>query len=159
MKCATIAVITLAGGLALATASAAQRGGGGGGGAGHAAMPAMPSAAPRSTGANPGGRQDNEARANRQGPENASPSGVANANEHAGLSSTTAADLSGLTTGLTVKDSTGATVGTISKIEKAGDGSVRNVLVAGANGKHTIRLAPSSLNLSGNVVTTTATPH
>ncbi len=163
MKYATMAVITLAGGLALATAADAQRGGGGGGGAGRGSMPSAPgfgATAPLATQVNPGITQRNEARVNREGPENASPTGVANANQHAGLSSTTAgADLSGLTTGLTVKDSSGATVGTVRKIEKSKDGTVRNVLVDAANGNRTVRLAPDSLSLSGGVVTTTSTPH
>lgn len=153
MKYATMAVITLAGGLALATAADAQRG------AGRGPMP-MPSASPPLTlPSNPGVIQRDESRIGREGPTHASPTGVANANENAGLSSTTAAaDLSGLSTGLTVKDSTGATLGTVSKIEKSKDGTVRNVLVASATGKRTIRLAPNSLSISGDVVTTTSTP-
>jgi hypothetical protein len=156
MRYPTLAVITLAGGLALATTAASQRGAP----PVRAPMPATPSvnATPPSTAVNPGVTQRDEARVNREGPEHASPTGIANANENAGLSSTTAADLSGLSTGLTVKDSTGATIGTVSKIEKSRDGTVKNVLVNAAGGTRTIRLAPGSLSVSGEVVTTTATP-
>jgi len=163
MNYPTFATIALAGGLALAGGAAAQRGAA----PGHGAMPPqvqapMPSARtgalPPSTEVNPGVTQRDEARAGREGPDRASPTGVANANENAGLSSATAADLSGLTTGLTVKDSTGATLGTVSKIEKSKDGTVRNVLVESATGKRTIRLAPNSLSVSGDVVTTTSPP-
>jgi len=166
MNYATLATLTLAGVLALATGAAAQRGAAPGRGAMpmppqvQAPMPSARGAAaiPPSTEVNPGATQRDEARENREGPERASPTGVANANENAGLSSTTAAaNLSGLTAGLTVKDSTGATLGTVSKIEKSKDGTVRNVLVQSATGKRTIRLAPNSLSLSGDVVTTTET--
>jgi len=163
MNYATLATITLAGGLALATGAAAQHGAAPGRGAmppqAQAPMPSVRSPAiPPSTEVNPGVTQRDEARANREGPDRASPTGVANANENAGLSSTTAADLSGLTTGLTVKDSTGATLGTVSKIEKSKDGAIRNVLVESAAGKRTLRLAPGSLSISGDVVTTTSPP-
>jgi hypothetical protein len=165
MKYAAIAVMALAGGLALAAPADAQRGGGGGRGAFPSAapptpMPVNPGAATHGTlPDNPGVIRRDDARINREGPSHASPTGVANANENAGLSSTTApADLSGLTTGLTVKDSTGATIGTIARIEKSGDGKIRNVLVNAAGSTRTIRLAPSSLSLSGDVVTTTAPP-
>jgi hypothetical protein len=154
MKYATLALITLASGLAIASAAAAQHGAAGA----RPAMPSVSAAPPSTTTVNPGVTQRDESRVNRQAPENASPTGIANANENAGLSSTTTADLSGLSSGLTVKDSTGATIGTVSKIEKSKDGTVRNVLVDAAGGKRTIRLAPGSLSVSGDVVTTTTIP-
>lgn len=95
-------------------------------------------------------------RVNRQGPANASATGVANANANAGLASTTAPDLTTLRAGQTVRNAAGTTLGTISKIERTADGTIKNVLVAGADGqKKVMRLAPSSLSLSGDVVTTT----
>jgi hypothetical protein len=154
MKYATLAAISLASGLAIASTAAAQHGAAA---AARPAMPPMPSVN-MPPAANPGVIQRDESRVNREAPEHASPTGVANANENAGLSSTTAADLSGLSTGLTVKDSTGATIGTVSKIEKSKDGTVKNVLVNAAGSTRTIRLAPSSLSVSGDVVTTTTTP-
>jgi hypothetical protein len=87
-----------------------------------------------------------------------SPTGAASATENAGPTSATApADLSGLKTGLTVKDSTGATIGTVSKVQKTKAGKVRTVMVSSADGKRTMHLAPSTLSVSGDVVTTTST--
>jgi hypothetical protein len=146
-----IALITLAGSLVLAPTAMAQRGAP----PSRAPIPTMPSV---SASPNPGITQRDEARVNREGPENASPTGVANANQNAGLSSATAADLNGLSTGLTVKDSSGATIGTVSRIEKSKDGKISNVLVAAAGSKRTLRLAPNTLSVSGEVVTTTAPP-
>jgi hypothetical protein len=96
-------------------------------------------------------------RVNRQGPANASATGVANANANAGLATATAPDLTMIRAGQTVRTAAGATLGVISKVERSADGTVRNVLVAGADGqKKVTRLAPDSLSLSGDVVTTTA---
>jgi sporulation protein YlmC with PRC-barrel domain len=67
-----------------------------------------------------------------------------------------ASTLQGLTTGLTVNNSTGTQVGTVSQVVTGTDGSIRQVIVTGANGK-TYRLAPTTLSISGNVVTTTST--
>ena len=154
MRHSTIIALAFVSSFALATSADAQRGGG----LGRGALP-MPQVTPNlGASANVGLSQSGSARINREGPANASATGVANANEHAGLSSATTADLTGLSTGLTVKDSAGATIGTVTKVEKSRDGVIHNVLVASADGKRTIRLAPSSLSVSGDVVTTTATP-
>jgi hypothetical protein len=135
-------------------------------GAAHAADIARDQANPRSaiappapttaTGTEASATTSEEAQARRQGPANASPTAAANANEHAGLSATTASDLSNLKTGLTVKDSAGATIGTVSKITRSKAGVVENVLVASADGKRTLRLSPGSLSLSGDVVITSS---
>jgi hypothetical protein len=67
----------------------------------------------------------------------------------------TTSALAGLTTGLTVKTSSGTTLGTVSKVERSANGVVRTVLVRTANGEHRLlHLAPSSLSVSGDVVTT-----
>jgi hypothetical protein len=97
------------------------------------------------------------ARAKRQGPAHAADQAIANANANAGLATGSApGSLTGLAKGLTVKDSSGATLGTVSRIKRSHDGTVRTVLVAGSAGEHhTIRLAPDSLSVSGGVVTTT----
>ena len=98
-----------------------------------------------------------DARANSQGPANASPTGVANSNENSVLHDSTApaSDLTGLRTGLVVRDSSGTQIGTISRIVTTPDGRIQNVLVTSAD-RRTIRLAPGTLTLSGDVVTATS---
>jgi hypothetical protein len=99
-----------------------------------------------------------DARINSQGPSHASERALDRANQNSVLSggTTTTASLSDLRTGLTVKDSSGATLGTISRINRSAGGTVRNVLVRTASGKRrTISLAPDSLSFDGSVVTTT----
>jgi hypothetical protein len=104
-------------------------------------------------------------RINSQGSVNASDTARAHANAHSAVfdqpTNVTTGALAGLSTGMTVKDSSGTTVGRVSKILRSDDGTVRNVLVASASDpKHTIRLAPASLSIAGGVVTTTtATTH
>ena len=95
---------------------------------------------------------------NSQGPENASPTGIENANERSVLADgAVAADtLEGLTTGQTVNSSTGTSLGTISQIVTGKDGSIRTVIVTTSTGQ-TIRLPANSLTISGDVVTTTST--
>lgn len=81
----------------------------------------------------------------------------ANANASAAAASTTATDLTFLKAGQTVRDASGATLGTISKIERGVDGAISNVLVTAADGKRkAMSLAPDSLSISGDVVTTTS---
>lgn len=63
--------------------------------------------------------------------------------------------LPGLTTGLTVKGSSGATVGTVSRIVTGTDGRIR-LLVATSSSGRTVRLAPNTLSVSGGVVTTSS---
>jgi hypothetical protein len=95
---------------------------------------------------------------NSQGPNHASPTGIAHANQNSvlarGAVSSTA--LAGLTTGLTVQNSSGTTIGTVSQVVTGTNGSIRLVVVTSPTGQ-TFRLAPSTLSLSGGVVTTTST--
>lgn len=63
--------------------------------------------------------------------------------------------LPGLATGLMVKGSGGATIGTVSRIVTGTDGRIR-LLVATSSSGRTIRIAPNTLSISGGVVTTTS---
>jgi hypothetical protein len=93
-----------------------------------------------------------------QGPANASPTGIAHANENSVLArgAVSGTTLPGLTNGLSVQNSTGTTVGTVSQVITGSDGSIRQVIVTGTDGK-TYRLAPTTLTINGNIVTTTST--
>lgn len=99
-----------------------------------------------------------QGRMNSQGPDNASPTGIEHANENSVLAggSVSADTLPGLTTGLNVQSSTGASLGTVSQVVTGSDGSIRTVVVTTSTGE-TIRLPANSLSISGNVVTTTST--
>jgi hypothetical protein len=91
-----------------------------------------------------------------QGPMHASTTGIAHANWHSVLAggSVSSTMLPGLTTGLTVRSSTGTTLGTISQVVTGTNGSIRLVVVTSSTGQ-TYRLSPSMLTISGGVVTTT----
>jgi len=93
---------------------------------------------------------------NSQGLMHASPNGIANASSSSVLarSGVAATALPGLSTGLTVNNSAGTSIGTISQIVTGTDGSIRLVIVTSPTGQ-TLRLAPSTLSISGGVVTTT----
>lgn len=99
-----------------------------------------------------------QARVNSQGPLHASPTGIAHANAHSVLASgaVVSGALAGLTTGLTVNTSGGTTLGTVSQIVTDSSGNIRLVIVTSPNGQ-TYRLSPTTLSLSGGVVTTTQT--
>jgi len=92
-----------------------------------------------------------------QGLQHASPTGVARANSNSALARGAVAPtaLPGLTTGLTVNNSAGASIGTVSRVVTGTDGSIRLVIVTSPTGQ-TYRLAPTSLSISGGVVTTTS---
>jgi hypothetical protein len=94
---------------------------------------------------------------NSQGLLHASPKAIAKANANSvlarGAVPTTA--LPGLTTGLTVNTSAGATLGTVSQVITGSDGSIRAVVVTSATGQ-TYTLSGNSLSISGDVVTTTS---
>ena len=96
-------------------------------------------------------------RVNSRGALNASPRAIERANSNSVLAQgSVAADmLPDLTTGLTVQSSTGTTLGTVSQVVTGTDGSIRLVIVTSPTGE-TIRLAPSTLTISGGVVTTTS---
>jgi len=57
---------------------------------------------------------------------------------------------------MTVNNSTGATIGTVSQVITGSDGSIRAVVVTSPTGQ-TFRLAPSTLSISGGVLVTTST--
>jgi sporulation protein YlmC with PRC-barrel domain len=99
-----------------------------------------------------------QARLNSQGPLHASTTGIAHANSHSVLASGTvvSGSLAGLTTGLTVNTSTGTTLGTVSQIVTDASGNIRLVIVTSSTGQ-TFRLSPTTLTISGGVVTTTQT--
>jgi hypothetical protein len=151
------------GALALAGAADAQgRGGGPTGGAPPSAGAGV-GTAPSTGGTlqtNPGSTVRDDARANRQGPANAADPALQNANPNAALTpgqSAASASLSTLTEGMTVQSSTGTSLGTISRIERSSDGTVRAILLARPGQNGLVRIDPSTLSISGTTVTTTAT--
>jgi len=98
-----------------------------------------------------------DARANSQGPTHASDRAIERADQNSVLYGTTRSrsDLSLLRTGLTLRTSGGTTLGTIRRINRSRDGTIRNVLVQSGTGMRTIPVAPNTLSISGDVVTTT----
>ena len=62
----------------------------------------------------------------------------------------------GLAPGLYVRTSTGVSLGTVSQVVTASDGSIQRVVVSGTNGT-TYHLLPNHLSVEGGVVTTTQT--
>jgi hypothetical protein len=57
---------------------------------------------------------------------------------------------------MTVKSSTGQVLGTVSRVERTASGAVRNVVVRTKDGaQRAMQLTPSSLSVSGDVVTVT----
>ena len=100
----------------------------------------------------------NPATGTSQGPANASPNGIARANSRSVLAGgAVAADtLPGRTTCLTVQSSTGTEIGTVSQVVTGSDGSIRMVIVTSPSGE-TFRLMPTTISISGDVVTTTST--
>ena len=101
---------------------------------------------------------DAPAGANSQGVANADVGAVENANANSALAAGAVAStaLPGLTTGLDVKTSAGASVGKVSQVVTGTDGSIRMVIVTDASGK-THRLMPDHLSISGGIITTTQT--
>lgn len=99
-----------------------------------------------------------KANVNSQGLGNASVNGIAHANGNSVLArGAVAADaLPGLNTGLTVNNSAGTSVGTVSKVVTGADGAIRAVVVTNAQGQ-TYTVPANSLSISGGVVTTTST--
>jgi hypothetical protein len=99
-----------------------------------------------------------QGRVNSQGLAHASATGIAHASAHSVLAggAVVSTALPGLATGITVSTSGGTTLGTISRIVTGTDGTIRQVIVTSPTGQ-TYRLAPSSLSISGSVVTTTQT--
>jgi ribosomal 30S subunit maturation factor RimM len=85
--------------------------------------------------------------ANTLGTTQASVGGTATANVAAGAS------LSGMTTGMSVVDSSGATVGTVTGIRTTGNGGVKSVQITLDSGQM-INVSANSLSLNGDVLTT-----
>lgn len=110
----------------------------------------------RFTGINTNGASGNQARLNSQGLMHASPTGIAHASSRSVLAGRTvvSGSLAGLTTGMTVNTSGGTTLGRVSQIVTGANGSVRLVIVTSSTGRM-LRLFPTTLSLSGGVVTTT----
>lgn len=95
---------------------------------------------------------------NSQGLQHASTTAIANANSASVLArgAVPSTSLPGLTTGLTVQNSSGTDIGTVSQVVTDSSGNVRLVVVTSSTGQ-TYRLAPSTLSISGSTVTTTTT--
>lgn len=95
---------------------------------------------------------------NSQGLTHASPNGVAHANTKSVLArgAVAASTLPGLTTGLTVVNTSGTSLGTVSSVITGSDGSIRAVVVTTAQGQ-TYTLPANTLSISGSTVTTTST--
>jgi hypothetical protein len=98
---------------------------------------------------------DAPAGANSQGSANANLEAVSTANANSALAAgaVPSTALPGLTTGLSVKTSAGASLGTVSQVVTGEDGSIRLVVVTAADGR-TYRLMPDQLSIAGGVVTT-----
>jgi hypothetical protein len=99
-----------------------------------------------------------QAQVRSQGFFHASPSGISHASPNSVLArgSVSSSSLGGLTTGLSVNNSGGTSIGTVSRVITGTDGSIRQVIVTSPTGQ-TYRLAPTTLSISGGVVTTTST--
>ena len=99
-----------------------------------------------------------QATVNSQGPANASPTGITHANSNSVLArgAVASSTLTGLSTGMTVNNSAGTSIGTVSQIITGPNNTIRGVVVTSSTGQ-TFRLAPSTLTISGSVVTTTST--
>ncbi|HEV2818534.1 MAG TPA: hypothetical protein VGW40_15080 [Allosphingosinicella sp.] len=152
-------LLTLAGATLIAGGQALAQGRGGGHGGGHGGDHGGASAH-GSLGAQMGRGLDvrTDARVHSQGPAHASDRAIERADDSSVLHGTVRpprTDLSALRAGLTVRTSGGTTLGTIRRVNRGADGSVRSVLIASANGHRTIPVRPGTLSISGDVVTTT----
>lgn len=95
---------------------------------------------------------------NGQGPSHASPTGISHANQNSVLArgAVSSSTLQGLNTGMTVNNSSGTSIGTVSRIITGPNNTIRGVVVTSSTGQ-TYTLAPSTLTISGGIVTTTST--
>jgi len=98
----------------------------------------------------------NTALAVSQGPMHASATGIARSSPHSVLAAgaVAATALPGLTTGVTVRSSTGATLGTVSQVVTDSSGNIRLVIVTSPTGG-TLRLMPRTLTMESGILTTT----
>ena len=161
MFCRAIIMVGASAAIAIAGPAVAQRRGNSGspptgvGAGGGARGPSMTIQSPTlGTSAN----VNAQATLHSEGPENASATGISHSSSNSVLArgSVSSNSLPGLTTGLTVNNSSGTSIGTVSQVITGTDGSIRAVVVTSPTGQ-TFRLPPSSLSISGNVVTTTST--
>lgn len=109
---------------------------------------------------NVSGTPNGNAGDNSQGASHAATEAGLNANAHAGLAGASkGVQIPGLTKGMTLTDSTGAVIGTISKVNRSSGGVVRTVLVSpdASTGlhRHTVPIRPDTISLTGGVATTT----
>lgn len=88
----------------------------------------------------------------------ANPNGIARANSRSVLARGAVAPtaLPGLATRMTVQTRGGTALGTVNRIVTDRSGNIRLVIVTNTVTGQTYRLAPSSLSISGGVVTTTS---
>ena len=102
--------------------------------------------------------QNSPAAQNSQALQHASPTGIAHANQKSVLArgAVSTSTLSGLTTGLTVNDSGGTSIGTVSQVIAGPNDTIRAIVVTSSTGQ-TYTLSANSLTISGGVVTTTST--
>ena len=97
-----------------------------------------------------------DARVKSRGPAHASDRALSRADNNSVLyGSARVRSLRDLDSGMIGRDTTGATIGTVSRVLRSGDGTVRNVLVRSADGQRVVPLAPETLSVSGRIVTTT----
>lgn len=78
-----------------------------------------------------------------------------NVGTQVGANAQLSTQLTGVTTGMTVVDSGGATIGTVTNVTLTGGGRVRSVQVTLTDGSR-IFLSPNSLSLDGDVLATTS---
>ena len=147
-----------AGAIAIAGPAIAGPGGHGGGhGGGVGASASMNAHGNLGAGANANVNGGTAATLNSQGLLHASPNGIAHASPNSVLarSGVAATSLTGLTTGLTVHNNAGTNIGTVSQVVTDSSGNIRLVIVTSPTGQ-TFRLAPTSLSINNNIVTTTS---
>jgi hypothetical protein len=95
---------------------------------------------------------------NSRGAANANERALARANANSALGVAGSTSLMGLSTGNIVRSRTGAVLGTITRINRSPDGTIRNVLLQAADGsRRTISLDPGSITRNGNDIVTTQT--
>jgi hypothetical protein len=89
-----------------------------------------------------------------QAPYHASPNGTAHANSHSVLSGLAGTPLTNVTTGTAIYDSTGAELGTVSRVTSSNGGTISRVFVT-VDGK-TYALSPTAfvVDANGNLTTT-----
>lgn len=105
-----------------------------------------------------GGMMTNPAAGVSQGPANASITGIEHANSHSVLASgaVPGSSLTGLAPGVSILNTSGTSIGTVSQVVTDSNGNIRLVLVTSPTGQ-TFRLMPNTLTLNNGVFTTSST--